>query len=49
MDRWVWSDYAEEIKPDRKSGSPVPNEYLINGEPYPEWIEYGFVKKVGSR
>ena len=50
VNNWVWSEYAEEIKPDRKAGNPVPIEYLMKGDkeyfPYPEWIQMGFVYNI---
>lgn len=52
VNNWVWSEYAEELKPDRKAGTSVPVEYLMKGDkeyfPYSEWIKMGFVKKKNS-
>ena len=50
VNNWVWSEYAEELKPDRIAGTPVPVEYLMKGDkeyfPYSEWIKMGFVYNI---
>lgn len=49
---WVWTKKAEELKPDRKAGFPVPSGFLIEGveEWYPRqaWIQKGYVERSGS-
>ncbi|MDR9792699.1 hypothetical protein Q8A72_06880 [Aeribacillus pallidus] len=46
---WVWTELAEEKKPDRKSGETVPTGFLTEGAteyfPRQSWIEKGYVKR----
>ncbi|GED72556.1 hypothetical protein BRE01_62580 [Brevibacillus reuszeri] len=46
---WVWTELAENLKPDRKAGETVPVGYLFEGYseyyPYRSWIRNGYVKR----
>lgn len=46
---WVWTEIAEQKKPDRKAGTKVDKRFLTEGfkeyRPYPAWIKSGYVRK----
>lgn len=50
LNKWVWTELTEQLKPDRKAGDSVPLGYLTEGYneyfPHPNWIKKGYVKKI---
>lgn len=50
---WVWTEFAESLKPDRKAGEPVPVGYLLEGHseyyPYHTWVQRGYVIRIGKQ
>ncbi|MFC8689695.1 hypothetical protein [Brevibacillus porteri] len=50
---WVWSELAESLKPDRKTGETVPTGYLFEGYseyyPYSSWVHNGYVKHIDQQ
>lgn len=47
--KWVWTELAESLKPDRKAGQAVPIEYLSEGaieyHPPGAWIKKDYVRR----
>ncbi len=50
---WVWTKKAQDKKPDRVAGDPVPIGYLAEGysEYYPpaSWVHKGYIEKIERR